>query len=223
MRRDENDTSELMTAAARVHTSGSRIHWHALHAGTGARRVDLPTYPFQRQHFWLATPGTGDQPRPPDASTAAGRHDGLPTADPPAPWSAQLALMPTTQREGAVLDIVRTHLGAVLGYPDPAGLDPRASFLDLGVDSMTAVRFCAELGRATGTAVPPAAVFDYPTCQQLARHVLHIGTADLGEFAQQPTTRSDWDPDTIRSATAEQLFDLLDKRKQTSGARDVDQ
>ncbi|MEV0416583.1 SDR family NAD(P)-dependent oxidoreductase, partial [Streptomyces sp. NPDC050448] len=41
------------------------MDWEAVFAGTGARRVDLPTYAFQQEHFWLET-GVA-----PDAETTA--------------------------------------------------------------------------------------------------------------------------------------------------------
>ena len=53
MFRDHDDACQILTAAARLHTRGHDLDWEAVFAGTDARRVILPTYPFQHRDYWL--------------------------------------------------------------------------------------------------------------------------------------------------------------------------
>ncbi|GAB2724951.1 hypothetical protein GCM10010442_52970 [Kitasatospora kifunensis] len=52
LRTDRGEQTSLLTALARLHVDGLSPRWSAVFAGTGARRVDLPTYAFQSQRFW---------------------------------------------------------------------------------------------------------------------------------------------------------------------------
>ncbi|SDI33883.1 Phosphopantetheine attachment site [Actinokineospora alba] len=42
----------LLTTVARLWQAGTAVDWPALHGGAG-RRVELPTYPFQRRRYWV--------------------------------------------------------------------------------------------------------------------------------------------------------------------------
>ncbi|MFF3249383.1 type I polyketide synthase, partial [Streptomyces sp. NPDC002870] len=61
LRADRPEATALMSAVAGVFASGAPIDWAAYFAGTGARRVDLPTYAFQRERFWLEPTSAGVQ------------------------------------------------------------------------------------------------------------------------------------------------------------------
>ncbi|MEE1766754.1 hypothetical protein PUR34_00480, partial [Streptomyces sp. JV185] len=42
-----------VTALGRLHVAGVPVDWSRLYEGSGARRVDLPTYAFQHQDYWF--------------------------------------------------------------------------------------------------------------------------------------------------------------------------
>ncbi|MFH8851474.1 acyltransferase domain-containing protein, partial [Streptomyces rimosus] len=71
LRRDRPEAPALTTALARLHLHGVRVDWEAVFAGSGARRIDLPTYPFQRERFWPEpTAGTAAPAQPADEADA---------------------------------------------------------------------------------------------------------------------------------------------------------
>ncbi|WP_041997472.1 type I polyketide synthase, partial [Streptomyces sp. AcH 505] len=52
LRKDRSEELTAVTALARLHTNGVAADWTGIFAGTGARRVELPTYAFQHARFW---------------------------------------------------------------------------------------------------------------------------------------------------------------------------
>ena len=52
MRRDRSETETVVTALGQLH---ARVDWPAFFDNTNAQPVELPTYPFQRERYWLDT------------------------------------------------------------------------------------------------------------------------------------------------------------------------
>ncbi|MDH6131105.1 polyketide synthase 12 [Kitasatospora sp. MAA4] len=167
LRKGRPEAQQLVTALARLHVTGTPVDWQAYYANSGAQHVDLPTYAFQRERYWL----DDAQPSPRVgaavvASALAQQFHGL-TAD---------------ERAQLVTDLVGAHVAAVLGQE--SAVDMRRPFKDLGFDSFMAVELRNGLASATGLRLPSGLLFDYPTPQILAEHILdETGGADLASSA----------------------------------------
>ncbi|MEE3753250.1 type I polyketide synthase [Mycobacterium intracellulare] len=57
--RDDGGLDRFWLSAGQAFVAGVAVDWGAALAGLGGRRVDLPTYGFVRQHFWLPGGSTG--------------------------------------------------------------------------------------------------------------------------------------------------------------------
>ncbi|MGW3852565.1 SDR family NAD(P)-dependent oxidoreductase, partial [Streptomyces fagopyri] len=103
---------------------------------------------------------------------------------------AHLARLPAYDRAGAVLDVVRSYVAGVLGYPSAEAVEPGRPFTDLGIDSLSAVELRNAMNRITGLRLPATLVFDHPNCDALAGHLLTelAGTEQPGTAAPAPTT-----------------------------------
>ncbi|MGW2589030.1 SDR family NAD(P)-dependent oxidoreductase [Streptomyces sp. NPDC001515] len=56
VRRDRGEVGAAMAGAGAVWARGAGVGWGAFLEGSGARRVALPTYAFQRTRYWLDAP-----------------------------------------------------------------------------------------------------------------------------------------------------------------------
>ncbi|UJB43720.1 type I polyketide synthase [Streptomyces sp. A1-5] len=161
LRADRPEPAALSAALGALHLSGLSPHWPAVFAGTGARQVPLPTYAFQRRRYW-ADVAADSSPIPVDPPAAQE------TASP----RQRIDQLPESERARALLDLVRTRIAVVLGHDAAEEVEVDRQFRDLGFTSLTSVELRDQLSTATGLALSPTLLFDFPTPQAVADRLL---------------------------------------------------
>ncbi|MFG2697352.1 type I polyketide synthase [Kitasatospora sp. NPDC048407] len=183
LRRGDGGRDRLLASLTEAWAAGGGpVDWSPWTGTPGPAPVLLPTYPFQRDRYWLATPGrtaAATTAVPAEEAPEAAGDDGTPAER----LAARLAPLDRRARRQAVLDLVVRHSAAVLGHPGTGPVRPERTFAEVGFDSMLAVRFRNALCEATGLAVPPTAVFDHPTPEALAAYL----DAELSAAPEPPS------------------------------------
>ncbi|WP_038749701.1 acyl carrier protein, partial [Burkholderia pseudomallei] len=92
------------------------------------------------------------------------------------------------------------RVAARLGVP-AARVDRRRSLLDLGLTSQDLVSLAGQLRDATGEALLPSVLFDYPTIERLAAHLADTCPAAFG--AAEPAEPAELTETAETAETAE--------------------
>ncbi|MFH9818982.1 SDR family NAD(P)-dependent oxidoreductase [Streptomyces sp. NPDC017230] len=120
LRRDEGTLARFLTSAAELFVHGTSVDWAALFEGTGARRVDLPTYPFQHQHYWLET-GAAQT----DSLTYRVQWKALDADETPARLSGRwLLVLPEGPAGSEAAEVARQQLAARGAVVEPFAVSP---------------------------------------------------------------------------------------------------
>lgn len=190
LRKDRPEPVSVMTAAAQGFVSGMGLDWASVFSGYRPKRVELPTYAFQHQKFWLApAPSVSD----PTAAGQIGASDGGAELLASSGFAARLAGRSADEQLAAAIEVVCEHAAAVLGRDGAAGLDAGQAFADSGFNSLSAVELRNCLTAVTAVTLPATAIFDHPTPTELAQYLITQidGHGSSAAAAANPAERID--------------------------------
>lgn len=192
LRHAKEDRSEhdcMLTALGCLWVAGVALDWKRLYTGERRRRVALPTYPFERQRFWIearqvASSQLADSARdqasptalPFDASGKIEHGEGPSSEECGAATSAGASLYsrpalateyvaPQTETEKALAKLWQEALGVKdIGIHD--------DFFELGGHSLLALTLLSEVERAFGNRIPLASLIQAPTIHRFSEDIL---------------------------------------------------
>ncbi|MEM1366472.1 MAG: SDR family NAD(P)-dependent oxidoreductase [Cyanobacteria bacterium P01_H01_bin.15] len=135
---------------------------------------------------------------------------------------AKLQTLPEVEQRAHLDQFLSTQVCKTLGF-QAHELDQEKGFLDLGMDSLTALELKNSLQTSLGLVLPSTLIFDYPTAAALSDYLAEKVLAseseelDLAAEAEEetPTTPADAETDLTDTAPepqADELAELLDQK-----------
>ncbi|MFI6996221.1 beta-ketoacyl synthase N-terminal-like domain-containing protein [Nocardia sp. NPDC050175] len=150
----------LTRALGLLWTRGVRIDWRAC-GPRPATPITVPTYPFQRQRYWISEPLEPDVVKP----------EPVPAPEPRRRAMEQHPLVDVAARE-RMQQLLSRQLAELMGVTE--NLSPTAGLFDLGLTSAMVVGLRNQLESITGRTIPSTAVFDHPTIERLADYLVDL-------------------------------------------------
>ncbi|MCW3815757.1 amino acid adenylation domain-containing protein [Micromonospora sp. DR5-3] len=169
---EADEVATLLDAVGRLWLAGVPVDGARLNGGVPRQRLELPSYPFERQRYWVDRPTAGTTVSGAAGSLVPGG-DTAPHADTvngaapvldavgnrPALGSAYVS--PRDEAESQVVAIWQELLGIA-----PIGADDNV--FELGADSLLVTRFVARVHDRLGVALRIETVFAHPTAAGVA-------------------------------------------------------
>ncbi|MGG2458750.1 type I polyketide synthase [Streptomyces sp. RGM 3693] len=137
----------LLDLLARLWTAGEDVDWPEVHRHDPARRVPLPTYPFDHKRYWIEPHGRETAPAPAAGSRLLDRFEGVTDAD----------------RTALITEFIQGAIAAVVGNPDPQAVDLDTNLFDMGLDSLILIEVIAKLSDELDHPVRTSAFVEFPT------------------------------------------------------------
>jgi len=136
---DNAEWTALLQAIGQLWLAGVAIDWKAFYAAEARHRVPLPTYPFERQRYWI-DPLPADRGIP-DARSMFDSADPVQQSINPLPsvlsFSPKLPVTPMSDsRKQRLIPLIKEVLETTSGI-DLANADEATTFLELGFDSLS--------------------------------------------------------------------------------------
>jgi phthiocerol/phenolphthiocerol synthesis type-I polyketide synthase E len=166
---DESPDSQIKGIISRLWEAGVELNWLSINH-LGRRRVPLPTYPFERERFWIdpaITPARVSEDRRGSNPESTRAPSNGPLSKKPRPDLRNAFVPARTQIERGIAEIIELALGI-----HPIGVTD--SFGDLGGDSLVAINVIASINSRFGCQLQVVDIFEAPTVKSLNLRILSM-------------------------------------------------
>ena len=189
LRRDREASAEMFSSLGMLYTLGLNPEWQRVESGQ-RRRLSLPTYPFQRQRYWMDA-GVKKSPAPARAPEVAGvsiaadlsQPKGAKTTPPEKPplepsssqsevdFAVKLRATSPADRRQILQPFIREQVVRVLALDASHPIDTGQPLHDLGLDSLMALELRNALANGVKHTLPATVLFTHPSIDALTQYI----------------------------------------------------
>jgi glutamate-1-semialdehyde-2,1-aminomutase/malonyl CoA-acyl carrier protein transacylase len=154
LKQRKDDWQALLESLSRLYLLGADLDWSGFDRDYSRSRLSLPTYPFERQRYWVdTTSAMDDQKLAVEAS------------------SLQVEPTPNTNRRDEILSTLRIRMANLL-QADPSAIEVDAPFTEMGADSLVLIEAVRAIENAFGIKVTIRQLFEeLATTNALATYI----------------------------------------------------
>ncbi|MBW4644887.1 MAG: aminotransferase class III-fold pyridoxal phosphate-dependent enzyme [Goleter apudmare HA4340-LM2] len=146
LKKEQNDSQVILSSLSHLYLQGLEIDWTGFTGDDQPQKLHLPTYPFQRQRYWI------DLPKPMNVKESS--------TQPPA-----------TDSKTAIASTLQTILASVM-QTEPERVNVHSNFLEVGADSIVLIDAVRRIQDTFGIQVSMAQLFEeFPTIDNLATYI----------------------------------------------------
>jgi len=124
------------------------------------------------------------------------------------------------QRTALIVKLIEQNIVTVLSLPKSKNIDRKQGFLDMGMDSLTAVELKNRLSRALTVSLPATLAFDYPNANGLANYLLTKVNEQWPLVEEKQQESSDFDTQAIEQLSDQEAAEELRKTLKEMGFGD---
>jgi acyl transferase domain-containing protein len=198
-----------------LYGSGQSVAWERLYPSGSQPIAAVPTYPWQRERYWLGDGADGVVPEPPTELVRQPAAVGVvPESTPIDPVVLQVSLHELlrtasgSERRRLLESYLRDEAAGQLGMM-PALLNIESPLNNLGVDSLMAAELRTHIERDVGVVVPVVNLLDGPSVSALADW-LNTTLSKPGMWRPDPQLAIELVTETAERASAR--IDLMSSR-----------
>lgn len=150
--KDQQSNIALLSSLGKLWLAGVDLNWTQFYAHQRRHRLPLPTYPFERQRYWIEFSKVKNQETLPKKDIQQEKLNDLMSLsmeidftsknikkNQPITAKTSVATTSKIMRQGKIMSRLKTVFSRFLGV-DPVAIDASISFLEMGADSLVMIQ-----------------------------------------------------------------------------------